>query len=81
MNLLMIGIGGFVVLGGIAALAWLRLAAPNGSNRTARRVAAELRELGLAATSLTATSLTAGSPTAACATPPEARRIRGGRRG
>jgi hypothetical protein len=76
MNLLMIGIGGLVAAVGIAALAWLRLAAPNGSRRTARRVAAELRELGLVAT-----SLTAGTPTAACATPPEARRIRGGKRG
>jgi hypothetical protein len=51
MNLLMIGIGGLVVAAGIAALAWLRVAAPTRSGRTALRVQAELRALGLQANS------------------------------
>jgi len=47
MQNLMIGIGGLVAGGGIACLAWLRMLAPTSSRRMARRVEAELRELGL----------------------------------
>ena len=47
MQTALIGFGGLALAGGAACLLWMRLGAPRGPARMARRVEAELRALGL----------------------------------
>ena len=47
MQTALIGFGGLALAGGGAFLLWMRLGAPRGPARMARRVEAELRALGL----------------------------------